>query len=227
VLVGLALVTPIGVTLFIANWLFVLVTNLFLPKELQSSAYQALLRIATLVTVLVICFFIGFFARSFFGKRLYRMGDKLITRVPVLNWIYVQVRHISEALIAQRKRLLKEVVLVEYPRKGVYSVGFITAATPPSMSSAMRSAHPGGEFVSLFIPTTPNPTSGMMIMARREDLVPLAIDVTDAMKFIISGGAVYPEDQPSEPQLSLLDKLEEWIAPTELKPDAHLDGEGR
>lgn len=209
-LLGLALVTPIGITILIANWLFVLVTNVFLTERLETSGMQLLYRAAALLIVLFILCLIGFLAKSFLGKRLYRLGDGLITRLPFISGIYVQVRHISEVLVAQRQTLFKNVVMVEYPRRGVYSVGFLTAGVPSPMSGQMHSESGSTDFVSIFIPTTPNPTSGLMIMAPRADVIPLNMDVAEAMKFIVSAGAVHPGEEPLGSGTTLLDKLEAW-----------------
>jgi uncharacterized membrane protein len=210
ILVGLALVTPLGITILIANWLFVFVTNVFLTAQLETSGKQLLYRTASLLIVLALCLAIGFFARSFLGRRLYRIGDYLLARMPVINRIYVQVRHMSEVLISQRETLFQEVVLVEYPRRGLYSIGFVTAPVPGSLAAHMDGDAAPGAFISLFIPTTPNPTSGLMIMAPREEVKPLAIEVPDAMKFVVSAGAVHPGDNPSGVRSDLLDKLEAW-----------------
>lgn len=212
ILVGLVLVTPIGATILIANWLFVFVTNVFLTEQLQASANQTLLRAAALVIVLVILFFIGLLARSYFGRRLYRFGDRLVSRLPIINRIYVQVRHISEVIVAQRQTLFKEVAIIEYPRKGVYSIGFLSAAVPPEASRHMKAADGTTEFVSLFIPTTPNPTSGLIVLVPRSEVLFVDMDVTDAMKMIVSAGAVTPADKPAGESVGLLEKLESWMA---------------
>ena len=207
---GLALVTPVGVTILIANWLFVFVTNVFLTEELETSGRQVLYRIASLIIVIGVCFLIGFCARSFLGRHLYRIGDRLLAKLPFINRIYVQVRHMSEVLLAQRQQLFQEVALVEYPRKGLYSIGFLTSKVPGSLTRHMRPENPSEGFVSLFIPTTPNPTSGLMIMAPRADIVVLEMEVADAMKFVVSAGAVHPGDEPASERKDLLDKLEDW-----------------
>lgn len=219
VLVGLVLITPLVVTVWIVNLLFNFITRnaLFsflsqhMPEAMRDSSLgQALGKVLGLVFVLMILFLIGFFARSFFGRKLYRLGEMFVERIPVFNKIYIWIRQISESFIARRQTLFKEVVLVEYPRIGLYSVAFVTAPVPADFSER----HPGAdaeEFVALFIPTTPNPTSGLMIVAPRRDLRPLDISVADAMKFIISAGAVHPGDRLVDDRPTLVDKLEQWI----------------
>ena len=211
ILVGLVLVTPVGLTLLIANWLFLLITNVFLPKAFEDSTHQLLIRFVVLGIVIAMLFLIGFFVRSYFGKALYRLGDKLLARLPLISRIYIQVRHISEVIVARRQTLFQEVVLVEYPRRGLYSIGFITAPAPPSFGNIINK-NEDSEVVSIFVPTTPNPTSGIFIMSPRSDLTTLSIDVTDAMKFIVSAGAVHPGEEPSDDRPALIDKLEAWLS---------------
>ena len=149
--------------------------------------------------------------RNLFGRRLYNLSDKIMTKIPFMKGIYVSVRQISQSLFTQRKSLFKEVVLVEYPRKGLYSLAFVTAIAPESVSKIIRGRHRGkDECISLFISTTPNPTSGVFILVPRSEVTPLDIPVSDALTFIMSAGAVAPgEEGPHSP--TLLDKLEEWL----------------
>ena len=211
-LVGLALVTPIGVTILIANWVFVFITNVFLTQKLEASGKQVLYRIAALLIVLFLLFLIGFTARSFLGRRIYKIGDHLLTRLPVINRIYVQVRHISEVLFSRRDTLFREAVLVQYPRKGLYSIAFLTAPTPTMLATRMTAQSGTQDFVSLFVPTTPNPTSGVFIISPRDELIRVEMDVADAMKFVVSAGAVPPGDTPGERSEGLLEKLEAWAS---------------
>lgn len=219
VLLGLLLVTPLVVTLFIVQFLFNfltqnvafdLLTNL-LPEVLRDTGFgKVLAQVLALIMALMVLFLIGFFVRSFLGKRLYNLGERVLGRIPVFNKIYLWVRQISEGIFAQRQTLFQDVVLVEYPRRGVYSIGFVTAPTPNDITVSIATP-PETEVVSLFIPTTPNPTSGMMIMAPRGELTYLSISVQDAMKFVISAGAVAPGEDTSVDRPTLIDKIEGWL----------------
>ncbi len=220
ILLGLALITPLAVTLLIVNFLFQFINqNAFLtslsrilPETMRDSGYELVVaQILALLIAVMLLFLIGFSVRSFFGKRLYHVGEKILERIPVINKIYIWVRQISEAFLAQRQTLFKEVVLVEYPRKGLYSVAFVTAPVAPDLEDQLK-RDDAGNHVSLFIPTTPNPTSGLMIIAPRRDLQPLDISVADAMKLIISAGAVYPGTGIVDDRPTLVDKLEAWIS---------------
>ena len=221
IIVGMILVTPLVVTLYIVNILFSFITgNAFfqtlikvLPETVRgdSGAEQVVAKILAFIVVLMVLFLVGFFVRSLFGKQLYRLGELIVERIPVINKIYIWVRQISEAFLAQRQTLFKEVVLVEYPRKGLYSVAFVTAPVAPEFDAILQTDEKT-QHVSLFIPTTPNPTSGLMIVAPRHDLHPLPISVADAMKLIVSAGAVYPGTGLVDNRPTFLDKLEAWIS---------------
>jgi len=223
ILFGLVLITPIVVTGLLVYWLFSFFTQLgiikvivrglkaLLPEHMHDTrVVTVLLWVVTLLLILMLLFLIGFFVRSILGRRLYRLGDKLLASIPVINKIYVWVRQISEAFVAQRQTMFKEVVLVEYPRKGVYAMAFVTAGTPPRLQKAVG-AGPDEDYVSLFVPTTPNPTSGVMVIARRSELVSVGLSIADAMKFIISAGAVPPGEALEDDRPTLFDKLEVWL----------------
>jgi uncharacterized membrane protein len=230
VLLGLFLVTPLVVTLYIVNVLysflagsqFLNLLSRLLPASMrtsQSDVMRVAAQIAALAMALMLLFLLGFFVRSFFGKRLYNLGEQILGRIPVFNKIYIWVRQIGEAFVAQRQTLFKEVVLVEYPRRGIYSVAFVTAPVPSQVSTGLPDAGEGN-YVSLFVPTTPNPTSGLMIVAPRRELVPLPMSVADAMKFVISAGAVHPGQGMEDDRPTLIDKLELWLARDTARGDA-------
>lgn len=214
IIVGLILITPIVVTVLAGNWLFRFVTDvafMFFPKGWRQEYPLVFSRITALIAVLLLLFLIGLFARNLVGKKLYQMGDALLRRVPVLNKIYVSIRQISEALLDQSQYLFKEVVLVEYPRKGLYMLGFVTATVPSSVLPRNNENAPHHDFVSVFIPTAPNPTSGFVVFAPRHDITILPLSVADAMKLVVSGGAVFPGMSLPDDRPTLLDKLEEWV----------------
>ncbi len=216
ILVGLVLVTPIVLTGFIISLLFNFVTN-FLPKALKESDQALLFRLLALLAVLIVLFLIGVLVRNFIGRKLYKLSDRILTRIPGFNRIYLSIRQVSETLLAQKETLFKEVVLVEYPRKGLYSMGFITAEVPPSVVTHLNRPDLPPEWVAIFIPTSPNPTSGLFIMAPRSDVIPLPINVTEAMKLIISGGAVFPGQEVAGNSATLLEKMERIL--TDTPPD--------
>lgn len=214
VLVGIMLTVPIVVTALVIDFLFRLATN-WLPDQafpklqLIGSGYP--LRLLTLIAILAFFYVIGLLTRNFLGRRLYALSDNILGRIPVIRSIYIAVRQISASLFTQRKTLFKEVVLVQYPRRGLFSLAFITAVAPPAITRKMNEqVETGDDCVSLFIATTPNPTSGVFILVPRSEIIPLNLPVSDALTFIMSAGAVKPgEEGGSGP--TLLDKLESWL----------------
>lgn len=211
ILFGLLLVTPLVVTAFVANWLFTFTTNQFLPlfpKALRDANVDILLRIASLLLVFIALFLIGVLARNILGRRLYQLGDRIITRIPFINRIYVGTRQVIDAFISQRETVFNQVVLVEWPRRGAYVIAFQTATVPTSFRGNLAQGQPDREFVALFMPTTPNPTTGFLCFVPKSDVIPLPhYSSGDAMKTIISAGVVYPGERDAPAPTSLVDKL--------------------
>lgn len=214
ILVGLILVTPIVVTAFVVNWLFTFITNrvlIFLPKHLREGDQELLWRVVALLIVLLLMFFVGLLVRNILGKRLYKFGDRLITRIPLINRIYIAIRQIITSLFQQRKTMFQEAVLVEYPRPGIFSVGFVTAVVPREYTRLIHTARPAEDCVSVFIPTTPNPTSGWLCMVPRSSLQKLDMTSGEAMRLVISGGAVFPGPEVSAPSASLIELVHDLM----------------
>lgn len=212
VLVGLVLVTPIVVTAFVVNWLFTFITNrilILLPKQLRDSDHELIWRFVALLIVVVLMFFIGLLVRNILGRRIYKLGDTIVSRIPLVNRVYITIRQIITSLFQQRKTLFQQAVLVEYPRPGAYTVGFITSILPKEHTGQIASAKPGEECVAVFIPTTPNPTSGWLAIVPRSATQPLQMTSGEAMQLVMSGGAVYPGTAVQDSSLSLLELVHE------------------
>lgn len=219
--VGLLLVTPLVITAFVAHYLFTFLTNRFIgffPRAYRDVGVDFLLRIASLILVLIVLFLIGVLVRNIVGRRIYQLGDALITRIPVVNRIYIASRQVIDAFVTQRETVFNQVVLVEYPRKGIFSMGFMTATSPYSFRKMIPEGKPQDDYVAVFIPTTPNPTSGWLCFVPKEDVTPIPYASGDAMKLIISAGVVYPGDIGSAPPPSLVDKLHQIFRRETAKP---------
>jgi uncharacterized membrane protein len=205
---GLAIVLPGVITLAVVKWLFGTVSSFtdtllfFLPYWLGPKAiYQdgvsgpvfwywsvlALLLAVVLVSV------VGVLARYYFGKRLIAWADNLMLRVPVLNKIYGTIKQVDEAFTSGKRSSFKTVVLVEYPREGIYSVGFITNEQADEVRKKTDK-----KCVCVFIPTTPIPTGGFLIIVPEEKIIKLDMSVADGLKYIISIGALANESAPLE-----------------------------
>jgi uncharacterized membrane protein len=134
---------------------------------------------------------IGVLARYWFGKRMIKLADSLMLRLPVLNKIYGTIKQVDEAFTSGKKSSFKTVVIVEYPREGIYSVGFITSDQDNPIHRATNE-----KIVCVFIPTTPIPTGGFLILVPAEKVTKLDISVADGFKYIISLGALSYEQLP-------------------------------
>jgi uncharacterized membrane protein len=214
ILVGLLLIAPIYFTIFIVQLLFNWFTGLlldFFPEPMWKTRYEAAYRVAALLGVLVLLFLIGLFVRNILGRRLYHLGDRVIARIPIVSKIYVWIRQTMEVLLSQRDTLFKEVVMFEYPRPGVYSLGFVTGQVPANVLALLKPTAQEGEHLSIFIPTTPNPTSGWFCVVPRAKTIPVNMTTGEAMKLIISGGAVYPGTEAGPERATLLEKIDRWI----------------
>lgn len=145
------------------------------------------------IALLLIILLLGMIARNILGARTLAAGDRLLVRIPIIRRIYQAVRQISEAFLSSQKGAFKRAVMFEYPRKGIWSVGFVTSDSVREFTHRM----PGEAYYHIFLPTTPNPTSGFMLIVEQQDCLDLEMPVEDALKLIISGGAVSPDKLPA------------------------------
>ena len=131
---------------------------------------------------------LGAFAHNYIGKKIIAWGDGVLGRIPLVRTIYLGLKQITETFIIRNRGNLQRVVLIQYPREGIYSIAFVTGV-PRSYTQNLT----GKALISVFVPTTPNPTSGFFLMVPRDDAIPLDITVEEAFKIIISGGMVDQE----------------------------------
>ena len=195
-LTGLVAVLPLVVTIWILYRVFLFIdTRLtaiiepfgpFLPGPWMGKGL-------TLLAILILLLLVGLFVRNVIGRRLLAWGEGLLYRVPIVRRIYPFVRQVSNALLGQKKRFFQRVVLVEYPRKGVYSLGFVTKEAAPEIEKKIKK-----RLLTVFISTTPNPTSGVLMLFPEKDTIPLEMSVEEGMKLIVSGGTVIPPSKNRE-----------------------------
>lgn len=139
------------------------------------------------VVVLVVLFVTGVLAANFLGRSILRFWEAILGRIPLVRSIYNSVKQVSDTLLAPNGQAFRQAVLVEYPRAGCWSIGFLTGT-----SSGEVADHLAGEHVSVFVPTTPNPTAGFLLIVPRSDIKPLNMSVDAALKYIVSMGVVAP-----------------------------------
>ena len=198
---GLAVVLPVALSIFLFVWGLERITGgvfnllerywLEVPAGEQSplSALTKLfVRVIILVALFIVTFAIGWLARNIIGKHFIRFGDMLLERIPLFNRIYVTLRQISRSVLSEKSEMFSAVVLIEFPRPGIRSVAFITSRTTGEIQDKTE-----GEVYTIFVPTSPNPTSGFMIVATEDEFERLDMSVEEGMKMVISGGAVLPE----------------------------------
>ena len=184
---GVVVLIPIGVTLYLTRF-FIRVSSKLIPAEINPNNYLPFL-IPGLEIILAIIFItlIGYLSLSFIGKKILQLFNDLLKRIPILRTIYSAIGQMAETLAPKRKSK-KSVVLVEYPRKGSWAVGFATKDNKGEISKRTNQ-----KLVNVFIPTTPNPTSGFLLMFPKEDIIYLDMNFEEASKFIVSAGTSNPK----------------------------------
>ncbi len=194
---GLLVITPIAVTVWVVAWVVERLDNAILPPLLRLVGFNEAPRIpflGAIFTVLVILL-LGVVARHFFGLEVLRIGERLLSRVPVARSIYGGVKQLLETIfLTSEARQFRRVVLIEYPRKGIYALAFTTGAAQGIVQDETPEL-----VISCFVPTTPNPTSGFFLLVPEHELRTLDISVEDAFKLIMSAGLVTPEPKPVKP----------------------------
>jgi len=196
---GLLVAGPISITIYIAALIvgFVDVTvTRFIPPRYNPQTYLPF-AVPGLGVVIAIVFLtlIGALAAGFVGRLWVRLSEQVLSRMPVVRGIYSALKQIFETVFAQQSNAFREAVLVEFPRPSAWAIGFITGVTEGEVQEVTKET-----VVNVFVPTTPNPTSGFMIFVPRRQLVPLAMATEDALKMVISGGIVTPPDRRTPEQ---------------------------
>jgi uncharacterized membrane protein len=178
---GILVVVPAGATILILYWVFTSIDNILQPV-VRAIVGHNIPGVGFGVTVVLI-YLTGVIARNVIGKRLIKYGDSLMSRVPLFRGLYLGIRQILESFSAPNKTGFMQVVLVEFPRKGIRAMAFVTNEITDSG---------GKKMLSVLIPTSPNPTSGFLQIVREEDIVRTGISVEDALKMVVSAGRMTP-----------------------------------
>lgn len=193
---GLLIVVPVALTFwvlyFIINKLNLLLLDpimkifqIWLPDRV----FVGLLTKAAIFFILLgLLTLTGFAARIILVRRIFGFGENILYKVPMISTIYKGLKEISAAFLSGHKSIFKKVVLVQYPKNGVYAIGFVTSETTGEAQEKTKE-----NVINVFVPTTPNPTSGMLVLVPESDVIVLDMSVEDGMKMIISGGAVTPK----------------------------------
>ena len=183
---GIVVLIPIGITLYLTVF-FIKISSKILPKEINPNYYLPynIPGLEILISIIIITL-IGWISLSFLGKKLFDLFENILNRIPILRTIYSAVGQLIETF-AKAKTNKKNVVLIEYPRKGVWAVAFATRENTGEINKKT-----GQELINVFVPTTPNPTSGFLLMFPKNEVIYLDISFEEASKFIVSAGSTNP-----------------------------------
>jgi uncharacterized membrane protein len=187
---GLLVWAPLGITIWVMSWLVgTLDQTLLLVPESWRPERLVGYRIPGLGVVLsfIILFLTGVVAANFFGQRLIRAWESILGRIPVVKSIYSSVKQVSDTLLSDSGTAFRKALLVEFPRPGCWTIAFLTGAPADAVTS-----HLAGDYVSVYVPTTPNPTGGYFVMIPKANVHELDMSVDEALKYIISMGVVAP-----------------------------------
>ena len=197
-LTGLVVAMPLVITLYLANWFIDFVDNQVLPLLTRAAPSEAtpLLEILLgipglgLFIAILSLIFLGWLAGYVFGQTLINLGERIVDKVPLVRSIYHALKQIFQTVLSDRTSNFQEVCLIEYPRKGVFALAFITTHLKGEIS---HKAGGGKNKIAVFLPTTPNPTSGFLLFLPRTQVTPLEMSVESGIKMVISGGLLEPQ----------------------------------
>ena len=179
---GIVVLIPIGITLYLTIF-FIRVTGNIIPKELNPNNYLPFnIPGVEILIALFLITLIGWLSLSFLGKKFFELFNRILKKIPILRTIYSAIGQMTESFTKTDNKQ-KSVVLLEYPRKGVWAVGFATKENTGIIKEKVKE-----ELINVFVPTTPNPTSGFLLMIPKKDLIYLDVTFEQASKFIVSAG---------------------------------------
>jgi uncharacterized membrane protein len=189
-LAGLLVLVPLGITVWVVNFVFKtmdgsldLLPASFHPDRLLGFHLPGLGLLVTLLVVLMV----GAAASNYVGSKLLGWWDGLLVRIPFVRSIYSGVKQVSDTLFSEKGNAFRKAILLQYPREGLWTIGFLTGAPGGELPQ-----HLSGEYISVYVPTTPNPTSGFFLMVKKSETVELRMSVDEALKYVISMGVVSP-----------------------------------
>lgn len=201
-LTGLGVVLPVGLTIYliwtvigwIDSWVLPLIPAAYQPdallRLLLGPTYAFPVRGVGVIVFLVFTVVIGWVAKGLIGRSLIGWAERMVDRMPIVRSIYNGLKQISETVFAQSDTNFEKACLVEYPKEGIWAIGFVSTKAKGEIAARFA---PGDEILSVFLPTTPNPTSGFLLFVPARDVRMLDMKIEDAAKLIISAGLVYPQ----------------------------------
>lgn len=195
---GLLILVPLAITAWVLNLVISTMDQslLFVPERWQPRTLFGfdIPGLGTILTVLIV-FFTGLLTNNLVGNYIVKLWEKFLRRIPVVNSLYSSVKQVSDTLFSSSGNAFRKAVLLQYPRQGSWTIGFLTGVPGGDVKN-----HLVGDFVSVYVPTTPNPTSGFFLMMARADVIELDMSVDAALKYIVSMGVVAPDQLPTKDQ---------------------------
>lgn len=201
-LTGLLVIVPGVITVWVLNWIIGTLdqTLLILPQRWQPDEVLGYhIPGFGVVLTLAILLIVGGIASNFVGRKLVAWGDALVSRIPVVRSIYSSVKQVSDTLFSESGNAFRTAVMVQWPHPGMWTIGFVTGAPSGELDSHLRQNPDSADtaFVSVYVPTTPNPTGGYLVMVPKRDCIELNMSVDAALKYIVSMGVVAAPDAPA------------------------------
>ena len=210
-LTGIVVIAPVALTIWliwsVIGWFdgFVLpfVPDAYRPEKLLNTLFGYDLKLnirgVGVVVFLVFATLVGWLAKGLIGRSFIKYAENLVNRMPVVRSFYSGIKQIAETVFAQQERSFEKACMIEYPRKGIWAIGFISTTAKGEIAERNSS---NGPMVSVFVPTTPNPTSGFLLFFPKTDIVELEMSIEDAAKLVISAGLVYPPTKESSAKVT-------------------------
>lgn len=193
-LAGIVVTAPVTITIYLTYVFLTFVddkVSSLIPKEWYEGIYgSTAVPGLGLIIALAGFIFIGWFATNFLGRLIIRIYEYILERMPVIRTVYGAIKQVFETIMASRSQAFRDAVMLEYPRKGVWSVGFVTGVSKGEIQRVTAE-----ETINVFVPTTPNPTSGYLLFVPKKELVYLDMSVEEAVKMVVSAGIITPPDR--------------------------------
>lgn len=191
---GILVTAPVGITFYIAYKLIIYIdkwSNAIVPPKFRLNEYLPF-EMPGLGVVVIVCalVLVGMFTTGYVGRFFVKIGEKIVSKMPFISSVYTLLKQVFETFFSGKKQSFNQVVLLEYPRKGVWVLGFVSSKTGGEIGKKIK-----GDILNVFVPTTPNPTSGFLIFVEQKDVIKLDMSVEDGLKLVISCGIVAPSEE--------------------------------
>lgn len=191
---GILVTAPVAITFYMAYkfifWIDRLVNQILPPQYKFDNIFPVTIPGVGLVILVVALILVGMFAAGFLGSFFLRLGEWLVYKMPLISTIYSLLKQVFETFFSSKTQAFKKVVMLEYPRKGIWILGFVSAELRGEVKDKLPN-----ETVGVFIPTTPNPTSGFLIFVPQKDVIELSMSVEEGLKYVVTGGLTVPKEQ--------------------------------